>query len=36
MEIEELVKRWIPFVKVIEPKSLKEKIDSDLKKYLSL
>ena len=36
MEIEELVKRWIPFVKVIEPKSLKEKIDSDLKKYLNL
>ena len=36
MEIEELIKRWIPFVKVIEPKSLKEKIDSDLKKYLSL
>ena len=36
MEIEELVKRWIPFVKVIEPKSLKEKIESDLKKYLSL
>lgn len=36
MEIEELVKRWIPFVKVIEPLSLKEKIESDLKKYLSL
>lgn len=36
MEIEELVKRWIPFVKVIEPLSLKEKIDSDLTKYLSL
>ena len=36
MEIEELVKRWIPFVKVIEPKSLKEKIDSDLKKYLNI
>ena len=36
MEIEELIKRWIPFIKVIEPKSLKEKIESDLKKYLSL
>ena len=36
MEIEELVKRWIPFVKVIEPISLKEKIDSDLKNYLNI
>lgn len=34
MEIEELIKRWIPFVKVIKPLSLKEKIESDLKSYL--
>ena len=34
MEIEELVKRWIPFVKVIEPKSLKQKIKDDLVNYL--
>ena len=34
MEIEELVKRWIPFVKVIEPKSLKQKIKDDLVRYL--
>lgn len=36
MEIEELVKRWIPFVKVIEPISLKEKIESDLRSYLNI
>lgn len=35
MEIEELIKRWIPFVKVIEPLSLKDKINSDLRKYLN-
>ena len=35
MEIEELIKRWIPFVKVIEPLSLKEKIASDLRSYLN-
>ena len=35
MEIEELIKKWIPFVKVVEPKSLKEKIDNDLRSYLN-
>ena len=35
MEIEELIKKWIPFVKVIEPLSLKEKIASDLRSYLN-
>jgi predicted DNA-binding transcriptional regulator YafY len=35
MEIEELIKKWIPFVKVIEPLSLKEKITSDLRSYLN-
>jgi predicted DNA-binding transcriptional regulator YafY len=34
MEIEELIKKWIPFVKVIEPISLKDKIESDLRSYL--
>ncbi len=34
MEIEELIKKWIPFIKVIEPISLKEKIESDLIRYL--
>ena len=36
MEIEELVKRWIPYMRVIEPLSLKEKINNDLRHYLSL
>jgi predicted DNA-binding transcriptional regulator YafY len=35
MEIEELIKKWIPFVKVIEPLSLKEKLESDLRSYLN-
>lgn len=36
MEIEELIKKWIPFIIVIKPISLKEKIENDLKKYLNL
>jgi predicted DNA-binding transcriptional regulator YafY len=36
MEIEELIKKWIPFIRVIKPISLKEKIENDLKKYLNL
>lgn len=35
-EMEELIKTWIPFIKVIEPLSLKKKIEDDLKKYLNL
>lgn len=35
-EMEELIKTWIPFIKVIEPLSLKEKIESDLKEYLNI
>jgi hypothetical protein len=34
MEIEELIKRWIPFVKVIKPLSLKQKIEDKLREYL--
>ena len=33
-EIEELIKKWLPYLKVIEPLSLDEKIKSDIKKYL--
>jgi predicted DNA-binding transcriptional regulator YafY len=33
-EVEELIKNWIPFLKVIEPLSLKEKIENDLIQYL--
>lgn len=34
MEVEELVKRWIPYMRVVSPLSLKEKIEGDLKSYL--
>ncbi len=34
LEIEELIKKWLPYMKVIEPISLDEKIKSDIKKYL--
>ena len=35
MEVEELIKRWIPYVKVTEPLSLKLKIEEELRTYLS-
>ena len=35
-EIEEIVKKWIPNMKVIKPLSLKEKIEIELKKYLNI
>ena len=34
LEIEDLIKRWLLYLKVIEPISLDEKIKSDIKKYL--
>ncbi len=34
IEIEELIKRWLPYVKVVEPLSLKEKIEGELRGYL--
>ena len=34
LEIEELIKKWLPYLKVIEPLSLDEKIRLDIKKYL--
>jgi len=36
LEIEELIKKWIPFVKVLEPASLDKKIKLDIQKYLDL
>lgn len=36
LEMEELVKKWIPHMKVIKPLSLKNKIEDDLRSYLSL
>jgi len=35
-EVDELIKRWIPHIKVIEPLLLKEKIESELRAYLEL
>ncbi len=34
LEVEDLIKKWLPYLKVIEPISLDEKIKSDIKKYL--
>lgn len=34
IEIEELVKKWLPYVRVIEPLSLKNKLEDELKAYL--
>jgi len=36
LELEELIKKWLPHLKVIEPKSLKKKIEDELREYLSL
>ncbi len=33
-EVEELIKKWIPYLHVIEPSTLDEKIRNDLQKYL--
>lgn len=35
LEVDELIKKWIPYVKVIEPISLKERIENELRDYLS-
>ncbi|MDY0365863.1 MAG: WYL domain-containing protein [Arcobacteraceae bacterium] len=34
MEVEPLIKQWLPYLKVIEPISLDEKIKNDIRKYL--
>ncbi len=36
IEIEELIKRWFPYIRVIKPLSLKEKIETEIKKYLDM
>jgi len=36
IEMEELIKKWIPHMKVVLPVSLKQKIEDDLKEYLNL
>lgn len=34
-EVEEIIMKWIPFIKVIEPKELKDSIDNRLRNYLN-
>jgi len=35
LEIEELIKRWLPYLKVLEPLTLDEKIKNDIRLYLN-
>lgn len=35
LEVEDLIKKWIPYIKVISPLSLKIKIENQLKEYLN-
>jgi predicted DNA-binding transcriptional regulator YafY len=35
LEVESLIKSWIPHIRVIEPQSLKEKIEEDLKLWVN-
>jgi len=35
-EMEELIKKWIPYMKVLEPFTLKQSIENELKVYLGL
>jgi len=35
-EMEDLIKRWLPHIKVLEPLSLQKSIDDELKEYLNL
>ncbi len=35
MEIEELIQKWIPHIKIISPLSLKKKIEEKLRLYLA-
>jgi predicted DNA-binding transcriptional regulator YafY len=34
MEMDEVIKKWLPYVKVISPSSLKQSIEKDLREYL--
>ncbi len=35
-EVDELVKKWLPYAKVLEPLELKTQIEDELKNYLSI
>jgi len=34
IEMDEVVKKWLPYVKVVEPLSLKKRIDQEMRTYL--
>jgi predicted DNA-binding transcriptional regulator YafY len=36
IEVDDLVKRWIPSMRVLSPRELKEKILQDIKKFQTL
>lgn len=36
MEMEELVKKWLPHLRVISPLSLRESVEGDLREYLGV
>lgn len=36
LEVEELIKKWIPHVKVIQPKFLKDKLQNEMKEFMSI
>ena len=36
MEMDELVKKWIPHMRVVTPLSLQQKIEEDLNQYLNI
>jgi len=36
VEMEELIKKWLPHMKVVSPSSLKQKIEDDLREYLKI
>jgi hypothetical protein len=36
LEVEDIIKKWIPYIHIHEPLSLKDKILNDLKKYISM
>jgi predicted DNA-binding transcriptional regulator YafY len=36
LEVEELIKRWMPYIKVIQPLSLKQKLEDEMREYLGI
>ena len=34
--LEELIKKWLPYMQILTPLSLKQKIESDLREYLNI